>query len=299
MNWSTAHRRRTALVLGASDRAAGDISRALLAQGWHVIAVERDSDRLDRLQRQAGSRHLKTLASPLRDVADIGAVVAAVRAAAGGPLDGVVADLAGLCAPTRAHLQADAVLRRALDEVLIPHMVLARRLLALHTPHRHGLEYVLMDAAGIAAADVTGTTCAATSAALRMTARVLGEEAAAHGHRVHLVHAAAAVRPAAAGVFGSGVLRRVLQALNATTPAVLSDRAPSATAAALATQRANTQHVTATHAEVADAPPALDRTCAAAPSQRPRGSRRQPAIAARARTLEPVTSSPLKVCQHV
>ncbi len=97
---------KTALVTGASGGIGGAIARALHAQGAHVVLSGTRQAALDSVAADLGAR-VSTVVCNLDDAAAVDGLVAAAEAAAGAPLDILVAN---------AGITRDGLLMRMKDE---------------------------------------------------------------------------------------------------------------------------------------------------------------------------------------
>ncbi|MDB5454802.1 MAG: 3-oxoacyl-(acyl-carrier-protein) reductase [Caulobacter sp.] len=97
---------KTALVTGATGGIGGAIARAFHAQGAHVVLSGTRESALEALKAELGDR-VSTVAANLSDAAAVDGLVAAAEAAAGAPLDILVAN---------AGVTRDGLLVRMKDE---------------------------------------------------------------------------------------------------------------------------------------------------------------------------------------
>ncbi|UWX04602.1 SDR family oxidoreductase [Pseudoxanthomonas sp. NC8] len=172
------------LVLGASGRVGEGVVAALLEAGSPVLAVGRDSRRLERLvDLHPGEPALQLLRGSVandRDAARLaGRVMQRPR-----PLRAIVDAVGGRPRSGRLLDLPSAWLRRSLDTDLLPHLVAARHLLPLLGS---ASRYVLIGGpqaecgwSGYGHASISG-------AALRMLAKVLHSEAQPLGVHVRLL----------------------------------------------------------------------------------------------------------------
>lgn len=173
------------LILGAGSDVGRGLVQAAVEAGRPVVAVSQDADALQALQAQHAGAALHALQASVSSDDDAAALAARLRALPIG-FDGVIASLAGTHPCGRLIDQPADVLRRTLDEDLMPHLFAARHLFPL-LPHdgRHG--YVLVGGPGGDYPWAGYGHCSIAAAALRMTARVLHDEAGRHGLRVQLL----------------------------------------------------------------------------------------------------------------
>jgi NAD(P)-dependent dehydrogenase (short-subunit alcohol dehydrogenase family) len=173
------------LVLGADGDVGLGVVRAALEAGRAVIAVAKDPAVLDALAAQHPGAALRTLQASVASDGDAAELAARLRA----PdlvFDGVIASIAGEHVCGRLIDQPADVLRRTLDQDLMPHLFAARHLFPLLPQDgRHG--YVLVGGPGGDYPWAGYGHCSIAAAALRMMARVLHDEAARHGLRVQLL----------------------------------------------------------------------------------------------------------------
>lgn len=173
------------LVLGADGDVGLGVARAALEAGRAVIAVAKDPAALDALAAQHPGAALRTLEASVASDGDAAELAARLRAP-GIVFDGVIASIAGDHACGRLIDQPADVLRRTLDQDLMPHLFAARHLFPLLPQDgRHG--YVLVGGPGGDYPWAGYGHCSIAAAALRMMARVLHDEAARHGLRVQLL----------------------------------------------------------------------------------------------------------------
>lgn len=190
------------LVLGATGCLGGALVASALDAGRSVIAIGRDADALDQLQASHAGKPLKTLVASVASDAEAAELAHRVRAL-DLPVAGVLAAIRG--APVRGRLldQPGDVLRRCIDEDLLPHLFAARHLLpmlsttrlsttGLSTPGSGG--YVLVGGPGADYPWAGYGHHSITSAALRMLARVLHDEARTLGVHVQLLGVDAPLR---------------------------------------------------------------------------------------------------------
>jgi NAD(P)-dependent dehydrogenase (short-subunit alcohol dehydrogenase family) len=173
------------LVLGAAGDVGRGVVEAMLEAGKPVLAIDADADALDALRRQHPDAPLATRVATIASDADAAALAERVRDIATGGIAGVVASIAGRHACARLLDQPEDVLRRTLDEDLMPQLFAARHLLPLL--RGDGAGYVLIGGPGGDYPWAGYGHCSIAAAALRMTARVLHDEAAGQGVRVQLL----------------------------------------------------------------------------------------------------------------
>lgn len=180
------------LVLGATGCLGGALVASALEAGRTVIAIGRDAEALDQLRTTHADARLQTLAASVASDAEAAELAQRVRGL-DLPVAGVLAAIRG--APVRGRLldQPGDVLRRCIDEDLLPHLFAARHLLPmLSTPGSGG--YVLVGGPGADYPWAGYGHHSITAAALRMLARVLHDEARTLGVHVQLLGVDAPLR---------------------------------------------------------------------------------------------------------
>ncbi|WP_082672728.1 SDR family NAD(P)-dependent oxidoreductase [Luteimonas abyssi] len=180
------------LVLGAGGPLGLGIVDAALESGRPVLAVAESADAVEALQTRAGDGCLDVFETALANE-DNAAALARRIDAGGHRLDGVVAAIGGESACGRLLDQPAEVLRRTLDEELLPHLAAARHLFPLLTRQRRS-GYVLVGGPGADYPWAGYGHRSIAAAALRMLARVLHEEARQAGLQVHLLSVQASER---------------------------------------------------------------------------------------------------------
>ncbi|MBL8261594.1 MAG: SDR family oxidoreductase [Xanthomonadaceae bacterium] len=180
------------LVLGATGCLGGALVASALGAGRSVIAIGRDADALDQLQASHAGKPLTTLAASVASDAEAAGLAHRVRTF-GMPITGVVAAIRGT--PVRGRLldQPGEVLRRCIDDDLLPHLFAARHLLPMLSAHGQG-GYVLVGGPGADYPWAGYGHHSITAAALRMLARVLHDEARTLGVHVQLLGVDAPLR---------------------------------------------------------------------------------------------------------
>lgn len=162
-----------------------EVAEAAIVSGRAVLAVADDAAALRALRADHPRADLSTLVAPLADDADAAALAASIRSL-GRPLQAVVAAIGGQGACGRLVDQPEDVLRRTLDEDLLPHLVAARHLLPL-LPSTDRVGYLMLGGPGAGYPWAGYGHRSIAAAALRMLARVLHEEARRAGVRVLLL----------------------------------------------------------------------------------------------------------------
>ena len=185
--------RRALVVLGAASAAGRGVVEAALADGHAVVAVGMDTATRRTLSRRQPRGALRALQATIASDADAAALAARLRGSSLA-IDGVVASLAGSHPCGRLIDEPADILRRTLDQDLLPHLFAARHLLPLLAEGSAG--YVLVGGPGGRYPWAGHGHCSIAAAALRMMARVLHEEAGRQGQRVQLLSMDA---PVAAG----------------------------------------------------------------------------------------------------
>lgn len=181
------------LVLGATGDVGRGVVQATLEAGRAVLAVDADADALAAMQLHHDGAPLAVLAAAIGSDADAARLAARVRELPGVEINGVVASIAGRHDCARLLDQPEDVLRRTLDEDLMPQLFAARHLLPM-LPRDAGSGYVLVGGPGGDYPWAGYGHCSIAAAALRMMARVLHDEAAGQGVRVQLLALDAPVR---------------------------------------------------------------------------------------------------------
>jgi NAD(P)-dependent dehydrogenase (short-subunit alcohol dehydrogenase family) len=182
------------LVFGATGGVGRGVVEAALEAGRRVVAVSADGAALRQLKRRHRGDSLITLGAAITSDRDAAALAARLRAL-DVSIDGVVASIVGEHDCGRLLDQAADVLRRTLDEDLMPHLFAARHLFPL-LPQDGSHGYVLIGGPGGDYPWAGYGHCSIAAAALQMMARVLHDEAGRHGLRVHLLNIDAPVRTA-------------------------------------------------------------------------------------------------------
>ena len=185
--------RRALVVLGAASAAGRGVVEAALADGHAVVAVGMDTATRRTLSRRQPRGALRALQATIASDADAAALAARLRGSSLA-IDGVVASLAGSHPCGRLIDEPADILRRTLDQDLLPHLFAARHLLPLLAEGSAG--YVLVGGPGGRYPWAGHGHCSIAAAALRMMARVLHEDAGRQGQRGQLLSMDA---PVAAG----------------------------------------------------------------------------------------------------
>jgi NAD(P)-dependent dehydrogenase (short-subunit alcohol dehydrogenase family) len=180
------------LVLGATGCLGGALVASALEAGRPVIAVGRDTDALSRLLATHAGAPLQVLAASVASDAEAAGLARGVRAL-GRPIAGVLAAIRG--APVRGRLldQPGDLLRRCIDDDLLPHLFAARHLLPMLPASGRG-GYVLVGGPGADYPWAGYGHHSIAAAALRMLARVLHDEARTLGVHVQLLGVDAPLR---------------------------------------------------------------------------------------------------------
>lgn len=174
------------VVLGATGGVGRGVVEAALAAGRPVIAVARDKAGLQCLRSQHPDADLSVIPGSVSSDADGERLAKALRKL-GRPLGGVVAAVSGGVERGRLLDHPAAFLRQRLDEDLLPHLAAARHLLPLLAEADRGGTYVLIGGPGADQPWAGYGHRSIATAALRMLARVLHEEARSLGVRVQLL----------------------------------------------------------------------------------------------------------------
>ncbi|HEY0504293.1 MAG TPA: SDR family oxidoreductase [Lysobacter sp.] len=174
------------MVLGATGGVGRGVVEAALASGRPVIAVARDKAGLQCLRGKHADADLTIVPGSVSSDAD-GARLAKALRKLGRPIGGVIAAVSGSVTRGRLLDHPAAYLRQRLDEDLLPHLAAARHLLPLLAEADRGGTYVLIGGPGADQPWAGYGHRSIATAALRMLARVLHEEARTLGVRVQLL----------------------------------------------------------------------------------------------------------------
>lgn len=178
--------RTPVVVLGATGGVGRGVVAAALASGRPVIAVARDKAGLQCLRGKHADADLTVVPGSVSSDAD-GARLAKALRKLGRPIGGVIAAVSGSGSRGRLLDHPAAFLRQRLDEDLLPHLAAARHLLPLLAEADRGGTYVLIGGPGADQPWAGYGHRSIATAALRMLARVLHEEARSLGVRVQLL----------------------------------------------------------------------------------------------------------------
>ncbi|MFC3815471.1 SDR family NAD(P)-dependent oxidoreductase [Lysobacter sp. GCM10012299] len=178
--------RTPVVVLGATGCVGRGVVEAALKAGRPVIAVARDKSGLQCLKSHHAKADLSVVAGSISSDAD-GERLAKALAKLGRPIGGVIAAVSGSASRGRLLDHPAAYLRQRLDEDLLPHLAAARHLLPLLAQGNRGGTYVLIGGPGAEQPWAGYGHRSIATAALRMLARVLHEEARSIGVRVQLL----------------------------------------------------------------------------------------------------------------
>lgn len=188
------------LVLGATGVVGRGIVAAAAEAGRPVIAVARGRDALERLRGEFPAAAMDVVAGSLESEAEAAKLARTLRALER-PVEGVVAAVAGV--PRRGRILdagGQEAMRATLDEDLLPHVAAARQLLPLMAEGGRGGTYLLIGGPGGALPWAGYGHRSVASAAVRMLACVLHDEARCLGVRVQLLAVDTPVsRPGAKG----------------------------------------------------------------------------------------------------
>ena len=178
--------RAAVVVLGATGGVGRGVVEAALAMGRPVIAVARDKAGLQCLRGKFPDADLSIVPGSVASDGDGERLANALRKL-GRPIDGVVAAVCGGAARGRLLDHPAAFLRQTLDDDLLPHLAAARHLLPLLSQAGRTGTYVLIGGPGADRPWAGYGHRSIATAALRMLARVLHEEARTLGVRVQLL----------------------------------------------------------------------------------------------------------------
>jgi len=178
--------RGAVVVLGATGGVGRGVVEAALASGRPVIAVARDKAGLQCLRGKFPDADLSVVPGSVSSDGD-GERLARALGKLGRPIDGVIAAVCGSASRGRLLDHPAAFLRQTLDDDLLPHLAAARHLLPLLAQAGRTGTYVLIGGPGADRPWAGYGHRSIATAALRMLARVLHEEARTIGVRVQLL----------------------------------------------------------------------------------------------------------------
>ena len=174
------------LVLGATGAIGRGVVRAALDAGRPVVAVSPDRNGLRDLQGSHAHADLSILVADPRDERRAAALVRALRKL-DRPIDGVAAPICRERERGRVLDSSANELREVLDANVVAHLALARHLLPLLAEGGRAVGYVLIDGPGGEHPWAGYGHRSIGTAAVRMLARVLHDEARALSVRVQMV----------------------------------------------------------------------------------------------------------------
>ncbi len=178
--------RTAVVVLGATGGVGRGVVAAALANGRPVIAVARDKAGLQCLRGKFPDADLSIVPGSVSSDGDGERLARALRKL-GRPIGGVVAAVCASNARGRLLDNPAAFLRQTLDDDLLPHLAAARHLLPLLSDAGRSGTYVLIGGPNADRPWAGYGHRSIATAALRMLARVLHEEARTLGVRVQLL----------------------------------------------------------------------------------------------------------------
>lgn len=178
--------RTAVVVLGATGGVGRGVVAAALASGRPVIAVARDKAGLQCLRGKFPDADLSIVPGSVSSDGDGERLAKALRKL-GRPIGGVVAAVSASSARGRLLDHPAAFLRQTLDDDLLPHLAAARHLLPLLSDAGRSGTYVLIGGPNADRPWAGYGHRSIATAALRMLARVLHEEARTVGVRVQLL----------------------------------------------------------------------------------------------------------------
>ena len=181
------------VVLGATGAVGRGVVRAAIEVGRPVIAVARNLQQLEQLRLEHRGADASVLATTIAADAD-GARLAEMLRRDGRPLVGVVDAMSGDQGRGRLIDHPSDVLRRTLDDDLLPHLAAARHLIPLLAEARRVGSYVFIGGPGTEAPWSNYGFRSVAAAGLRMLACVLHDEARSLDVRVQMLSIGAPVR---------------------------------------------------------------------------------------------------------
>ena len=181
------------VVLGATGAVGRGAVRAALEVGRPVIAVGRNLQQLVQLRLEHRGADASVLATTIAADPD-GARLAEMLRRDGRPLAGVVDAMSGDEGRGRLIDHPSEVLRRTLDDNLLPHLAAARHLIPLLAEARRVGSYVFIGGPGTEAPWSNYGFRSVAAAGLRMLACVLHDEARLLDVRVQMLSIGAPVR---------------------------------------------------------------------------------------------------------
>jgi len=181
------------VVLGATGAVGRGVVRAAIEVGRPVIAVARNLQQLEQLRLEHGGADASVLATTIAADAD-GARLAEMLRRDGRPLAGVVDAMCGDQGRGRLIDHPSEVLRRILDDDLLPHLAAARHLIPLLAEARRVGSYVFIGGPGTEAPWSNYGFRSVAAAGLRMLACVLHDEGRSLDVRVQMLSIGAPVR---------------------------------------------------------------------------------------------------------
>jgi NAD(P)-dependent dehydrogenase (short-subunit alcohol dehydrogenase family) len=172
------------LVLGAASEIGRAVVGALLDAAHPVIAADRDLEALELLRREGDSAVDLILIRGSSETETAGAALASAVRQLRRPPVAVVVALGGEFAGGGVLDRPAELLRRKLDEDLLPHLIAARHLLPLLAESGRQSTFLLLGGPGADSPWAGYGHLSVSSAALRMLAKVLREETLGSSVRV-------------------------------------------------------------------------------------------------------------------
>ena len=181
------------LVLGATGTIGSAVVRAAVEAEWPVVAVARDPQALEDLQRRHPQARLRTVVGSVADDAAAAELLSELRRL-DRPFAGVVAALGTGDERGRLIDQPAERLSETFDDAVIPHLVAARHLLPWLAESGRNCGYVLVGGPGGRNPWAGYGHRSIAASAVRMLSRVLHAEALAYSVRLQLLEVESPVR---------------------------------------------------------------------------------------------------------